>query len=285
MRPTVTLPDGTVLPSLGLGTWHMGEAPSRRAAEVAAIRFALELGYRVFDSAEMYGDGGAEEVLGQALADAQASGVVRRDEVFVVSKVYPHNASRQGTQAACERSRRRLGLDRIDLYLLHWRGSIALADTVAGFESLQASGRIGNWGVSNFDTDDLAELAGVPGGGACAANQVYYSISERGPEVSLLPAQRRCRMPLMAYCPIDQGALAGDSSLHRIGARLGVSAAQVALAWVCSQPGVLAIPKAVQPRHLQDNWAAPALTLDAADRAELEQRFPAPRTKRPLAMV
>lgn len=282
---TVTLPDGESRPALGLGTWRIGEAAGRRRSEVAAVRTALELGYRVIDTAEMYGEGGAEEVVGSALGEALRSGVVRRDEVFVVSKVYPHNASRDGVRAACERSRRRLGLDTIDLYLLHWRGSHPLRETVAGFEALREAGAIRHWGVSNFDRDDMTELAAVPGGAGCAANQVYYSLGERGAGFDLLPWLQHRSMPLMAYCPIDQGRLAGDATLRAIGARHGASAAQVALAWVLSQPGVMAIPKAVREAHLRENLAAADLTLTRADLDEIDARFAPPRRKTPLAMT
>ena len=280
---TVTLPDGTRLPALGLGTWHMGESAASRAAEVAAVRLALELGYRVLDTAEMYGEGGAEEVLGQALAEALRTGTVARDEVFVVSKVYPHNASRAGVVAACERSRKRLGLDRIDLYLLHWPGPHPLHDTVAGFEVLQSQGRITHWGVSNFETDDMTQLSAVPGGERCAANQVYYSPSTRGAEFDLLPWQRARSMPLMAYCPLDQGDLAQDAALQRVAERHGATASQVALAWLIARGGVMPIPKAVREPHLRANLAAIDLVLNEADLSEIERRFPAPRRKQVLA--
>ena len=280
---TVTLPDGTRLPALGLGTWHLGESAASRAAEVAAVRLALELGYRVLDTAEMYGEGGAEEVLGQALAEALRAGTVARDEVFVVSKVYPHNASRAGVVAACERSRKRLGLDRIDLYLLHWPGPHPLHDTVAGFEVLQSQGRITHWGVSNFETDDMTQLSAVPGGERCAANQVYYSPSTRGAEFDLLPWQRARSMPLMAYCPLDQGDLAQDAALQRVAERHGATASQVALAWLIARGGVMPIPKAVREPHLRANLAAIDLVLNEADLSEIERRFPAPRRKQVLA--
>ena len=281
---TVTLPDGRTLPALGLGTWHLGEATARRAAEVASVRSAFEIGYRVVDTAEMYGEGGAEEVVGAALAEALRAGTVTRDDVFIVSKVYPHNASRKGVAAACERSRRRLGLDRIDLYLLHWAGPHPLRDTIAGFEVLQVAGHIGHWGVSNFDTADMQALSRVAGGSACAANQVYYSLSERGAEFELLPWQRERSMPLMAYCPLDQGGLAGEPVLREVGERHGATASQVALAALLAQPGVMAIPKALREAHLRENFAAAALALDAADLAAIERRFPAPRRRTPLAM-
>lgn len=282
---TVTLPDGETRPALGLGTWRLGEAAGQRRAEVAAVRSALEMGYRVIDTAEMYGEGGAEEVVGEALADALRAGTLRREEVFVVSKVYPHNASRAGVRAAHERSRKRLRLDTIDLYLLHWRGSHPLAETIAGFEALRDAGGIRHWGVSNFDRDDMTELAALPGGRRCAANQVYYSLGERGAGFDLLPWQQHRSMPLMAYCPIDQGRLAGDAALQAIGERHGVSAAQVALAWLLSQPGVMAIPKAVREVHLRENLAAAAITLTRTDLDEIDARFPPPRRRTPLAMT
>ncbi len=272
-------------PALGLGTWRIGESAGSRAAEIAAVRQAIALGYRVIDTAEMYGEGGAETVVGQALAQALRAGDVTRDELFIVSKVYPHNASRSGTAAACDRSRQRLGLDQIDLYLLHWRGAHPLAETVGAFEALQARGAIRHWGVSNFDADDLAELARVPGGSRCASNQVFYALSERGVEFELLPRMRTSAMPLMAYCPLAQGQLARHAGLRAIGDRLGASAAQVALAWVLAQPGVMAIPKAVRETHLRDNLAAAALVLTSDDRAELDRLFPPPAARSALAMI
>jgi len=262
----------------------MGEAPERKTEEVAAVRLALELGYRLIDTAEMYGEGGAEEVVGRALAEALRAGTLKRDELFVVSKVYPHNASRAGVAAACERSRKRLGLDRIDLYLLHWAGSHPIAETVAGFEDLRARGHISHWGVSNFDVDEMESVVAAPHGGACAANQVYYSLSERAPEFALLPWQRARSMPLMAYSPIDQGDLARAKGLHELAERRSASAAQMALAWLIAQPGVLAIPKAVRETHLRENLAAAELELSAAERAAIDKMFPAPRRRTGLAM-
>lgn len=283
---TLPLSNGRDIPVLGLGTWRMGESANRRAAEVAAVREAIAMGYRLIDTAEMYGEGGAETVLGQALAEALRAGDVRRDELFIVSKVYPHNASRRGTPEACERSLKRLGLDTIDLYLLHWRGSHPLRETADAMQALIAEGRIGHWGVSNFDTDDMEELAQAVGPGpGCAANQVYLSLGERGPEFSLLPWLRERGMPLMAYSPIDQGALASDEALGALAARLGVTAAQLALAAVIARPGVVAIPKAVRSAHLQENLAAAQLELDAATLAELDRLHPPPRRKMPLAMI
>ncbi len=281
----VRFADGSTWPALGLGTWRMGESARSRATEVAAVRLALEIGYRVIDTAEMYGEGGAEEVVGRALAEAMRAGTVSRDEVFVVSKVYPHHASRAGVRAACERSRRRLGLDRIDLYLLHWRGEHPLRDTLVGFEALQSQGAIGLWGVSNFDVDDMEELFALPGGAACASNQVCYSLDERGAGFELLPWLQRHGQPLMAYCPIGQGRLAGDAALTGIAHRLGATASQLALAWAMQQPGVMAIPKAVRESHLRENLAAASLQLTAADLAAIDTRFPPPKHRTALAMV
>jgi diketogulonate reductase-like aldo/keto reductase len=278
------LPDGSTVPALGLGTWHLGESADRRAREVAALRLALEIGYRVIDTAEMYGEGGAEQVVGQALAEALRGGALRRDELFVVSKVYPHNASRVGVKAACERSLKRLGLDHIDLFLLHWPGPHPLHETVAGFEALQAEGRIGHWGVSNFDADDMEALTTVPGGARCAANQVYYSPSTRGAEFDLLPWQRARSMPLMAYCPLDQGDLAQDKVLQAIAERHGATASQAALAWLIGRGGVMPIPKALSEPHLRANFAAAGLALATADLAEIDAHFPPPRRKQSLAM-
>ncbi len=287
---SLALPTGVSIPTMGLGTWRLGESRSSRAAEIAAVRSAIEMGYRLIDSAEMYGEGGAEEVVGQAVAEALRAGDVRREELFVVSKVYPHNASRKGTVAACERSRRRLGLDHIDMYLLHWRGEHALADTVAAMHALVEAGKIGHWGVSNFDVDDMEELVALPAlqgriepRRACATNQVYYSLSQRGPEFSLLPWLRARGVPLMAYSPIDQGTLARHAALAEIGQRLGLTAAQVALAWVAQQAGVVAIPKAVNTPHLRDNLAAAGVTLDADDLRRIDALFAPPRRKTPLA--
>ncbi len=277
---SLELPGGGALPQLGLGTWRMGEAAGRRAAEVAAVRAALDMGYRMIDTAEMYGEGGAEEVVGEAIAQALRAGELRRDELLVVSKVYPHNASREGTQLACARSRRRLRLDRIDLYLLHWRGQHPLAETCEAMESLVAQGWIGRWGVSNFDVDDMAELALLPHGARCAANQVYYALAERGPEFGLLPQLRAQGVPLMAYSPIGQGTLAAHPGLRAMGERHGVSAAQLALAWLLAQPGVAAIPKAARETHLRANLMAATLRLGRDDLMELDRLFPRRRASR-----
>jgi diketogulonate reductase-like aldo/keto reductase len=283
--PLVTFADGDGWPALGLGTWRYGERAASRSAEIQAIRVALEAGYRLIDTAEMYGEGGAESVIGEAIAGALRDRVISRKDLRIVSKVYPHNAGRASLLRSCEASLRRLRLDCIDLYLLHWRGQIPLAETVAGFEQLVKQGLIARWGVSNFDTADLTELVALPGGGACAANQVYLSLGQRGAEFDLLPWQRARSMPLMAYSPIDQGALAGGEALHRIGQRHGATAAQIALAALIALPGVMVIPKSSDPGRLRENWAASRLTLTPEDRLELDKAFPPPRRKRPLATL
>lgn len=276
------LPSGSEMPVLGQGTWNMGEDPAARGDEVAALRLGMELGMTLIDTAEMYGEGGAEEVVGEAIAG-------RRDEVFIVSKVYPHNAGRAGVQAACERSLRRLGLERIDLYLLHWRGNVPLAETLEAFVRLREQGKIGDFGVSNFDLDDMQEAAALPGGDLIATDQVLYNLTQRGIEWDLLPWCRERRMPVMAYSPLEsnpqeQGGLLGNPQLAAVARRHDVTPAQVALAWLLHQDGVTVIPKAVRPQHVRDNRAALDLKLTPEDLAQLEGGFPAPSRRRPLAM-
>lgn len=278
MPKTVTLPNGETVPALGQGTWYMGESAPERAEEVAALRAGLDLGLTLIDTAEMYADGGAEEVVGEAVAG-------RRGEVFLVSKVYPHNASRAGVQAACERSLKRLKTDVIDLYLLHWRGSHPLKETIAGFEALQAAGKIRLWGVSNLDTDDMEELLAAPGGHACSANQVLYNPSRRGPEFDLLPFLAEARIPAMAYSPIEQARLPRGGALGAVAKKHGVDPFQVALAWVMRAGDVIAIPKASRIAHVQMNAAAHDLVLDAEDLATIDRAFPAPRRKVGLEML
>ena len=275
---TVSLPDGEPIPKLGQGTWEMGEQPARRAAEIAAVRAGVELGMTLVDTAEMYGDGATESLLGEALAGL-------RERVFLVSKVYPHNASRRGVQAACEKSLKRLKTDHLDLYLLHWRGSVPLEETVEGFEALRQAGKIRHWGVSNFDTDDMEELMTVPGGDACATNQILYNVARRGPEYDLLPWLAAHDMPAMAYSPVDHARLPKRSALDAIADARGVSVFQVALAWVLQQPGVFAIPKAGRVEHVRDNHRALELRLDAGECAAIDAYFKPPRSKRPLEML
>jgi diketogulonate reductase-like aldo/keto reductase len=278
------LPSGRTIPILGQGTWNMGEDPSARAAEVAALRLGMDLGMTLIDTAEMYGEGGAEDVVGAAIAG-------RRDDVFLVSKVYPHNASRAGVRAACERSLRRLGTDHLDLYLLHWRGSVPLAETLEAFERLRTEGKIRDYGVSNFDTGDMQEAAALPEGGAIAANQVLYNLARRGIEWDLLPWCRARGIPVMAYSPLEsaraeQRSLLGHPRLGEVARGNGVTPAQVALAWLLRQDGVVTIPKAVQSAHVRANRAALDLAprLSPADMALLDDAFPPPDRRSPLAM-
>lgn len=275
---TLNLPGGEAVPALGQGSWGMGENPAERGAEVAALRRGLELGLSLIDTAEMYAEGGAEQVIAEAIRG-------RRDQVFLVSKVYPHNASAQGTVAACERSLKRLATDRIDLYLLHWRGAHPLAETVAAFERLQRAGKIRHWGVSNLDAADMAELAGVPGGGACATDQVLYNPGRRGPEWDLLPWCRERGIPVMAYSPLEQGRLAGDATLGALARARGCGPLQLALAWVLAQPGVLAIPKAARVAHVEANAAALGFEWSPDELAAIDRAFPPPAGPRPLAML
>ncbi|GAA0518491.1 hypothetical protein GCM10011581_22930 [Saccharopolyspora subtropica] len=272
------LPGGGELPVLGQGTWGMGERRGQRAAEVAALRHGLDLGLGLIDTAEMYGGGGAEEVVGQAIAG-------RRDEVFLVSKVYPHNATRRGAIEACERSLRRLGTDHLDLYLLHWRGSTPLAETLDAFERLRTDGKIRHFGVSNFGPDDMEELFTSDLGRQTATNQVLYNLTRRGVEWDLLPWCRERGLPVMAYSPIEQGRLLGEPVLRRVAERHGVRPAQVAIAWVLARDGVCAIPKAATPEHVEQNRAALDLELTSADLAELDAGFPAPPHPVPLEVL
>ncbi|MFL6675261.1 MAG: aldo/keto reductase [Massilia sp.] len=279
---SLVLPSGRAMPVLGQGTWNMGEDPGQREREIAALRLGMDLGMTLIDTAEMYGEGGAEEVLGAAIAG-------RREQVFLVSKVYPHNASRAGVRAACERSLRRLGTDCLDLYLLHWRGAVPLAETLEGFEALVREGKIRDYGVSNFDLDDMQEAAALPGGAGVAANQVLYNLARRGIEVDLLPWCRQRRIPVMAYSPLEsspaeQAGLLRKPGLQAVAQRHGVSPAQVALAWLLHQEGVAVIPKAVQPQHVRENRAAIDIVLTAQDLGALDAAFPRPQRKVPLAM-
>ena len=272
-----TLPGGEDVPALGLGTWRMGESPSRRSREVAVLRQGLDRGLSLIDTAEMYGEGGAEEVIAEAIAG-------RRDEVFIVSKVYPHNASRAGVAAACERSLSRLGTDWIDLYLLHWRGAHPIAETVAGFERLRQDGKIRHWGVSNFDTRDMDELLALEAGGACAANQVKYHLGRRGIEWDLLPRMQDRAIAVMAYSPLGQGDLLRDATLARVARRYAVAPGSIAVAWVLRQDNVIAIPKTSDPDHLGDIVSALDVTLNEEDLAELDAAFPPPRRPTPLSI-
>ena len=275
--PTIRLPDGTAVPVLGQGTWTIADRPARRAAAIAALRAGLDAGLTLIDTAEMYGDGAAEELIGEAIAG-------RRDEAYLVSKVYPHNAGRRSAIEACERSLRRLGTDRLDLYLLHWRGPIPLAETVAAFERLRETGKIRAWGVSNFDRDDMAELLDE-GGAAVAVNQVLYNCLRRGIEFDLLPWQAAKRMPLMAYSPLEIGLLARSAGVQHVAKRHNATAMQIALAFVLRDPHIFTIPKSSNPEHVRQNRAAADIKLGPDDLNDLNHASPPPRKKVPLALA
>jgi len=275
---SVILRSGERVPALGQGTWHMGENRRRAAEEEAALRLGIELGLTLIDTAEMYGSGGAEEVIARA-----AEGV--RDSLFIVSKVYPHNASRAGVVAACERSLKRLATDRIDLYLLHWRGSIPLAETLEGFLRLQGDGKIRHYGVSNFDRADMAEWAALQGGGTVAADQVLYNLSRRGPEWDLLPWCREHQVAVMAYTPLGQGHMLANRALGEVARRRDATPAQVALAWLLRQDGTIVIPKASRPEHVRENRRSLDIALTEEDLAALDRAFPPPKSRSSLGML
>ena len=274
---TVDLPSGRAMPVLGLGTWRMGETRRTAVAEADALRAGIDCGLTLIDTAEMYGEGGAEKVVADAVAG-------RRDEIFIVSKVYPHNASRQGAVAACERSLARLGTDRSDLYLLHWRGSIPLAETFEAFLELRRAGKILDFGVSNFDRSDMEQIGDLDGG-LTASNQVYYNLARREPETALLPWCRQHGIPVMAYSPYDQGGLIGHPTLQTIADRHQATTAMVAVAWLLRDPDVVVIPKSGRVDGVREIRAAYDLELDDADLAELDRTFPRPRTGSRLRIV
>jgi diketogulonate reductase-like aldo/keto reductase len=277
---TVALPDGERVPVLGQGTWRMGENKRARKEEVAALRLGIELGMTLIDTAEMYGEGGAEEVVADAIED-------QRDRVFVVTKVYPHNASRIELPKACERSLKRLRIDAIDLYLLHWRErSTQLAETVEAFEKLRAAGKIKRWGVSNFDVDDMKELFDIENGFACAANQVLYNLENREIESGLLPWSQEHEIPIMAYSPVGHGrGLLESATLKKIATRYDATTSQLALAWVLRQPQVIAIPKASKEEHVRENARSIEIKLTNEDLADLDREFPPPKSRKPLPML
>lgn len=277
---TVTLPGGEKVPALGQGTWYMGERRTEAKREADALRLGIDLGMTLIDTAEMYANGGAEEVVAEAAAG-------QRDKLFIVSKVLPGNASRQGTVTACERSLKRLRTDRIDLYLLHWRGGHPLADTVAAFQALKAAGKIRHWGVSNLDTGDMNELSRVPGGEGCAVNQVLYHPDSRGIEFDLMPWCERHGIPIMAYSPLGHNVrrLLGSKALQAIARRHDATPAQVAIAWSMRSGHVISIPKAADPTHVRENAAAGDMMLTAADLAEIDAVHEPPRSKQPLDLL
>ena len=275
---TVTLPSGETVPALGQGTWNIGDSAATRAEEIATLRAGMDLGLTLIDTAEMYGEGRAEQLIAEALTG-------RRDEAFIVSKVYPHNASRQSAIAACERSLKRLKTDCIDLYLLHWRGSVPFAETIAVFEALQQAGKIRHFGVSNFDLADMQEWCNAPGGNACAANQLLYNLTRRGIEFDLLPWLRARRIPVMAYSPLEQARLLRDKKLAAFAQTHGITPAQAALAWLLSHDDVIVIPKVGHRDRVKENAAARDIMLSSAQLTELDRLFAPPCGPVPLAML
>lgn len=274
---SVTLPGGDVVPSMGQGTWKMGERAELRSDEIAALRAGVELGMTLVDTAEMYGDGAAETLICEALGSL-------RDQLFLVSKAYPQNASRSRLAGACEASLKRLGTDRLDLYLLHWRGSVPLAETIEAMEALKSAGKIRHWGVSNLDTDDMDELIAA-GGDGCVTDQILYNLVRRGPELDLLPWLAQHKVPVMAYSPVEQGRLSSHPALDEVTAQVGATPAQVALAWTLRHDGLIAIPKASSIAHVRENRAAADIVLSDADLATLDAAFPRPADHRPLEML
>lgn len=271
------LPSGSAMPVFGLGTWRMGESARRRAEELDALKYGLDLGYPMIDTAEMYGEGGAEEIVGDALAG-------RTSLPYIVSKVYPHNATRSGTIAACERSLKRMRIERIDLYLLHWRGGARIEETFEAFHRLRDAGKIADFGVSNFDLDDMEDAARLDKG-LNGSNQVLYCLSRRGPEFDLLPWMRKRSIPLMAYSPLDQGGLLRKASLKKLADEVGCTPAQLALAWLLAQPGVVTIPKSASRDRVKENFGALDVKLSPQILAELDRAFPPPKGKQPLEML
>jgi Aldo/keto reductases, related to diketogulonate reductase len=275
---TLQLPSGENIPVLGQGTWNLGDNPRSRKEEIATLCLGIDFGMTLIDTAEMYGSGASEQLVGEAIAG-------RRDDVFLVSKVLPSNATRRGTITACERSLRHLRTDHLDLYLLHWRGGIPLAETLEAFTTLVQEGKIRYWGVSNFDIADMQELVGVAGGSSVALNQVLYNLTRRGIEYDLLPWSREHGIPVMAYSPIEQGRMLSNAGLREIAERHGATPAQVGLAWLLRQDGLCAIPKASTVAHVRENWAALDLQLTEQDLVHLDRIFPAPTRHRPLEML
>ncbi len=280
---TVLLPGGQAVPALGQGTWRLGERPAARMGEIEALRWGAAHGMTLIDTAEMYGDGLSEEMIGEAIRPLD------RGQLFLVSKVYPHNAGKGRIFHSCEQSLKRLGTDYLDLYLLHWRGGVPLAETVECMQQLVKEGKILHWGVSNFDTAGMKELWATPGGDRCAANQVLYHLGSRGVEVDLLPWLQSHGLPMMAYCPLQAGrlrrSLLASPVLSRIAAAHDVTIPQLLLAFVLHRPGVIAIPRAAQLAHMQQNHAAAGLCLTAGELAELDRAFPAPAHPMPLDIV
>ncbi|MEQ1881826.1 MAG: aldo/keto reductase [Burkholderiales bacterium] len=275
---TIALTSGERVPALGQGTWNMGDQRTTRSEEITTLQLGLDLGLTLIDTAEMYGEGNSEKLIGEALAG-------RRDQAFLVSKVYPHNATRKGVVAACERSLKRLRTDRIDLYLLHWRGNVPFAETLEAFLGLQQKGKIRHFGVSNLDLDDMREWCAIAGGEAVATNQVLYNLTRRGIEWNLAPWMRERKIPVMAYSPVEQARLLRNSKLVDFARRNGMTPAQAALAWLLAKDGVIAIPKSSQRQHLKENTGALDHTLTREQLAELDKLFPPPKGPVALEML
>ena len=274
----IVLPSGTEVPALGMGTWNIGEDKRHRSRELAALQRGIDLGMTLIDTAEMYGEGASEELVGEAIRG-------RRREVFLVSKVYPHNATKNGTGAACDRSLRRLGVERIDLYLLHWRGSVPLSETLDAFSKLQRAGKIASFGVSNFDTSDMEEAYGLAHGHDIATDQILYNLTRRNVEHDLLPWLHNRHTPVMAYSPVEQGRLLANRKLAPIAAARNATPAQIALAWLLAQPNVIAIPKSAEAKHVEENRAAADIALTAEELSALDRAFPRPAKRKPLEML
>jgi diketogulonate reductase-like aldo/keto reductase len=274
----IPLPSGEKVPAFGQGTWLMGERPDQRTEEIAALRHGIDLGMTVIDTAEMYGHGASETLVGEAIKG-------RRDEIFLVTKVLPSNAGFEAVIKACERSLRHLATDRIDLYLLHWRGGVPFEETIRAFDRLVSVGKIRHWGVSNMDPDDMEELIGIPGGGAVQTNQVLYNLTRRGIEFDLLPWCRDHGLPIMAYSPIEQGRVLSHPVLQSIAHAHGATPAQIALAWLLHQDGVIVIPKSGRRDHVEENRKALDVSLDADDLMRLDEAFPPPTSRRPLEIL
>ncbi|HTE15103.1 MAG TPA: aldo/keto reductase [Burkholderiales bacterium] len=275
---TATLPSGERIPALGQGTWNMGDSRGKRAQEIAALRRGIDLGLTLLDTAEMYGDGRSEQLIAEAIAG-------QRDAVFIVSKVLPGNASRRGTVAACERSLINLNTDRIDLYLLHWRGGVPFAETLEALMALQRAGKIRHYGVSNLDLSEMKAWCKASDGEATATNQLLYNLSRRGIEWDLLPWLRERRVPVMAYSPLEQARLLTNAKFAALAKASGITPAQMALAWLLAKENVIVIPKCSSPARMEENAAARDVTLTAAQMAELDKIFPPPGGPQALEML
>ncbi|ORX49966.1 Aldo/keto reductase [Piromyces finnis] len=287
---TIQLKDGSLIPKGGVGTWEMGEMEDEKDLEVESIYKSIELGIRLLDTAEMYGEGGAEKVVGKAINKAISNGIVKREDLYIVSKVYPFNAGKRNIFRSCENSLKRLGVDYLDLYLLHWRGSIPLRETVYCMEKLVKEKKIKRWGVSNFDVEDMEELLSIPNGENCVVNQVLYHIASREADTELV----KFGIPLMAYSPLARaGTIVRDRSIFKnelileLAEKYNCTIYQIMLAFVHSQPNYITIPKSTQIKHLCDNYdvLSDKIKLSEEDVQRLDNEFPAPTIRRPINMI